>query len=324
MAALLQQIRHVPARVLDVFLLRRAESRARAFSPAQQANVKRLHQAALVRLTSARRLRDASEIIAAGTLYREAALLAARAAVVAHDAEARDDLDAEQAFARLKELASETDPNLSEAQRLATDPNRLAIDELGAIEARERLERVDRALGGLLGTIEPRSVRRIRISRVLRLGAVALVALGAIVALILWLLAPKNVARGKPATAISYWPGSAPADALVNGKHESPWGSGTGLVANAWFQIDLLDSHEIERVVVVNRDDGYSYTSAPFVIETSEDGTTFTRIARFEAPATAGQRWVHTGGGSGRYVRVRRDGGRGFALSEIEIYGKKR
>lgn len=330
MPALLERAARIPKRAVDVVLQRRAETRARAYTPEQRDRVRVLHQAAKRRIRAARELRDASDIVAAGTLYREAGVLAARACVVAQDPESDGELDAAEAWSRLDRItggepsaegAAETP--YERARRLATDPDLLAIDKLAAVPAREHLEQIDRALAALLGSLEPRSVRRIRVSRVLRLALVALALLGALAAMIVWLLSPNNVARGKPASAVSYWPGSGPADELVDGQKESPWGSATGRSHDAWFQIDLLDTFEVRRVVVINRDDGFAHTTVPFVIELSEDGSSYSELSRVEGPAAPGQRWSRTGSGRGRFVRVRQLSGTGFALSEIEVYGKK-
>jgi hypothetical protein len=327
MGAFAERMSRLPKRALDLVLQRRAEARAKAYAPEQHERVRTLHRAALARIIAGRGLRDASDVVAAGTLYREAALLTARAVVAAHDPAPDTELDAKQAWERLDQITTEPrepDTPYARAKRLATDSDVLALDRMPPVRAREDLDQVDRALSRLLGEVEPRTVRRIKVSRVLRILTLAAVKITLLVLLIAWLVAPTNIAKGKPASAISYWPGSGPASELVNGNLESPWGSATGKANDPWFQIDLLDPYELRKVVVINRDDSFASSTVPLVIETSEDGATFSEIARFEGPAVARQRWVHKGGGRARHVRVRRVGaGLGFALSEIEVYGKK-
>jgi hypothetical protein len=320
MPGLRQELVRLPRRALEIVLQRDAEQRARAYAPEQQERVRMLHAAAVRRIRAGRGLRDASDVVAAGAIYREAAQLAARSVVVTREPVIGDQLEPAAIWERLEVPADA----FEHARQLATDTDLLTLDKMSPVRAREHLDRVDRALVQLLGLVEPRSARRIRISRLMRIALGALVLLTALVLLIYWIVSPRNVALGKPASASGYWPGSPPAGELVNGQRETPWGSASSKSADPWFEVDLVRPHAIRKIVIVNRNDGYASTTTPFVIELSDDGRQFRQLATFDGPARSGQRWQHRGGGNARFVRVRHLGTAAFALSEIEVYGNAR
>jgi hypothetical protein len=320
MPGLRQGLARLPRRALEIVLQRDAEQRARAYAPEQQERLRMLHAAALRRIRAGRGLRDASDVVAAGAVYREAAQLAARSVVVAREPGVGDELEPAAIWARLDVPADA----FEHARQLATDTDMLTLDKLSPVRAREHLDRVDRSLVQLLGLVEPRSVRRIRISRLSRIAIGGLLLLAGLILLTYWVASPRNVALGKPASASGYWPGSPPAGELVNGEHETPWGSASSKSPDPWFEVDLVGPHAIRKIVVVNRSDSYANTTTPFVIELSDDGQQFRQLAAFDGPARSGQRWQHRGGGEARFVRVRHVGTAAFALSEIEVYGNAR
>jgi hypothetical protein len=336
MAGIAAKLSALPKRALEAVLLRQAEERAKSYAPEQGAHVRSLWQGAVRRMRAARDLRDASNVAAAGTLYREAGVLAARAIVTAQDAGANA-VDDAAAWNRVRELAelgnlpktsiaafADGEP-LDEARDLAEAADPLLVDALPPAVARERLDRVDKALLLLLAGVEPRTTKELRRSRVLRIAALALVFVGVLVGLVAWIVAPANVALGKPTMASSYWAGSPTADALVNGSEDSPWGAATGTTEDPWFRIDLLAPHRIDRIVIVNRQDAYASSTTPIALELSEDGVSFQEVRRFTGPGESGQRFVYRGDGKNwRFVRVRHIGRRAFALSEIEVYGPER
>ncbi|MCA9599057.1 MAG: discoidin domain-containing protein [Myxococcales bacterium] len=329
MALVLQKLAALPKRALEAVVLKEAEARAKSYRPEQSEGVHQLWHAAVRRMRAARDLRNASNVAAAGTLYREAGVLTARAVALA----AGESFADAAAWPRVRELAEQgalprTPPSafadgepLDEAQDLAEQTDALLLDAVPPVVARQRLDRIDRALVLLLQGVEPRSPKQVRRSRILRIATLALLIIAAIVGLFAWLLAPKNVALGKPTLASSYWPGSATAEALVNGQDESPWGSATGQ-EDGWFRVDLLAPHRIDRVVVTNRKDNYAYTTTPLAVELSSDGESFQEVRRFTGRGGEGQRWVYRGDGQvARFVRVRNVAGHGIALCEIEVYG---
>lgn len=327
----------LPRKVGEGLLLRRAEARARTYAPEQSELVRRYHAAAARRLLAARDLRDSDGVPAAGTLYREAGTLAARAVLAGHAVAEVESLEPKAVWQSLRQLvtdgalahvpASDFDPGgpLDQAAQLAESSDALELDDVAPITARDRLDAVDRALTLLLRDVEPRSVKQLARARVLRIAGLVLSVLALVGGGVAWALAPRNVARGKPVLAHSYWPGSPSADALVNGERESPWGSAASGVPDVWFRVDLQSPYRIDRVVVHNRKDQYAHTSTPLAVELSDDGENFTEVARFEGAAEEGQRWAYEGDGrTARYVRVKRIGGRGLALTEIEVFGQRR
>ncbi len=335
MAGIAAKVTALPKRAVEAVLLRQAEARAKSYAPEQGARIRSLWLGAIRRMRAARDLRDASNVAAAGTLYREAGVLAARAVVTAQDASAN--VDDVAAWKRVQELAEQgTLPTtsvaafadgepLDEARDLAEAADPLLVDALPPVLARERLDRIDRGLLLLLAGVEPRTPAQLRRARVLRIALLAVAAIGMLVGLVAWIVAPTNVARDKPTMASSYWPGSPTADALVNGSEESPWGAATGTENDAWFRIDLLKQHRIDRIVIVNRKDGFARFTTPFALELSEDGANFEEVQRFTGKAEAGQRFVYRGNGKNwRFIRVRHIGRKAFALSEIEVYGPAR
>jgi hypothetical protein len=327
MPALLERLTRIPRRAAELVLQREAEQRAYQYGVEQRAQLRDSHAAALRRIRAGRGLRDASDVVAAGAVYREAATLAARSVLAGLDPAATAEPEVELLWARLETLlgaASEGEESpFQRARRMATERDLLALDKLSPVRAREQLDQVDRALVRLLGVVEPRTLRRIRVSRYTRIALLVLVVVGMLAGLLIWALSPNNVALGKPVSAVSYWPGSEPASELVNGESESPWGSATATADEPWFLVDLTKPHRIRKIVVINRNDGYAHATTPLAIDVSDDGQIFRELARFEGPAKSGQRWTYRGSEVARFVRVRHVGVRSFALSEIEVYGNE-
>lgn len=323
-------------RAREWFLLRAAEARARAYVPDQAELVARLHRAATSRLLAARDLRDATVLPAAAAIHREAGALAAMALLAAREPRTDVlDLDAAEVWDRLTAsietepalaaTAGRLGPRLGVARGMILSRRPLEVDALSPAEALTRLEAVEAVAEWMLALAEPRSVRRIRVSRVSRLAVVIGVVVAAAALGVVRSIQPVNVARGKAAEASGYWPGSAPADALVNGQREVPWGSGTARGKENWFAVDLGLPYALSRVVVVNRDDKYAKETFPLVLEISDDGAAWTEVTRFDQ-ATSGRELVWQAGGRvARRLRVRHANlAKNIAVSEIEAYGRPR
>ena len=339
MLDLRSQAHKLVSRFCELFMLREAEQRAKAYTPEQNTRLAWLHDAAVERLRAARDLRDATRIGAAGAVYRETLLVLPRALLLAWDPErAVDGLDARAAWQELENRLLLPQPDASfrdqkgrrvqafrEAQALAVEQNPLILDRLAAADAVRRLDAAHETSIRLLQQIEPRSVQAIRRSRVVRLTLAGVSMVVAVALFVVWVATAKNVALGKPANASSYFPGSGNAGTLVNGEIESPFGSATAREQSAWFWVDLLSDHEIGRVVVYNRSDSFGRETTPFSVELSDDGKTFREAARLGGKSTPAERWViQLHGQVARYVRLRKLDARGLALSEIEVYGSKR
>jgi hypothetical protein len=89
--------------------------------------------------------------------------------------------------------------------------------------------------------------------------------------------------------------------------------------------IDLLDTYRIQRVKVHNRLDGWYDDCLPLVVELSTDGKTYADLARRDDHFDSDPPWiVEAGGQPARYVRVRVARKSYLALSEVEVFGRKK
>lgn len=317
-------------RMLDGWLWLGARvAKARAYAPEQAAEVRRLHRAAVARLEAATDLRQPGAVPAAAAILREALWLSLR--LLSADSgrpapapeapfEHYDDLrrhDGAFAAAAARHLRGE-----EQARWLLSPRDPLELDEVPAPLLLARLDAADRFARWLLGLAEPATPRRLLAGRVARVGWLAGVATSCVVGLVWLALRPPNVALGKPAEASGYWPGSPPAENLVNGRIEAPWGAATERGKNTWFAVDLLAPHRLERVVIVNRNDRYSRETPPLVLEVSDDGQAWQEVAKLREEGSPGKRWTWRAAGRvARWVRVRRPD-KNFALTEIEVYGR--
>jgi hypothetical protein len=332
MRPMLERARAYWSRSMDrlgaLFSMRESLARAGRYTPEQRAKLRLLHGGALHRLRAARDLRRSTSVGAAAAIYREAALLVAQSMLFSHDATRdNDSLDPPACWQRLAEQPADR-PERAQALgliiELVEERDVLAFDRLPTAIALARLDALENALFVLVGEVEHRTPAELRRTRVLRITLAVAALLLALGFFITALLATPNVARGKPVAAQSYYPGSAPADALVNGKVESPWGAATSATKDTWFAIDLLARHEIERVLVYNRTDAYSATNAPFVVELSEDGSQYRQLAVASQPVGPGATWKFELKREGaRWLRIRKLDARGLALGEVEVYGRK-
>ena len=319
-------------RIREGLLLRRAEERAAAFSAPTAEELKRLTSGAQSRWQVARALRDSGEAAASATLYREVAMHLVAALWVAEGTELEEQSPLNALEARLQdgEFAGFSSKDLEDKAplrrtiELANSTDTLHFDAMSAVDARLHLEAVDAALTRMARGIEPRSVSEIKRARWARILAGALGVIALLAGGLYLLLAPKNVAFGKPVIADSYWPGSAPADTLVNGDIEDPWGSATAQNGKAWFRIDLQAPMHVTGAKIVNRNDRFANVNQGVVIEISDDDHHFKEIASSDKTKQPGDSWrFRKIDAKGRFVRIRRLKGAGsFALSEIEIYGE--
>ena len=150
MALVLQKLAALPKRALEAVVLKEAEARAKSYRPEQSEGVHQLWHAAVRRMRAARDLRNASNVAAAGTLYREAGVLTARAVALA----AGESFADAAAWPRVRELAEQgalprTPPSafadgepLDEAQDLAEQTDALLLDAVPPVVARQRLDRI--------------------------------------------------------------------------------------------------------------------------------------------------------------------------------------
>jgi hypothetical protein len=317
----------LPRRLLDVFLLRDTEKLLRERQVTQQEAVARTHAAAQKRIRIARDLQESPEAVGALTLYREAAILVIAALKQQARTEGGDvTADPATAWSEFDQLSLPAGypapPHEFERARLflaTSDP--LAGDALSPEELIAATAAAAATVDWLAGAVEPRTIREIRATRVFRIAGVALLLAYVLFKLASLAFASKNVALGKVATASSQRPGTPAATGVNNGVIESAYGVHTNNESNPWVQIDLGASMAIHQVRVYNRGDGWQNEIMPVVLELSDDGKTWSEVARRETLYTRDDPWIaKLTGARARYVRVAMPRPGYIALSEVEVY----
>lgn len=326
----------------EFLLLEKAQEAVRGRSNEQQAKIRTLAAAVDARVSAADSLSSWDQVPAALELLRHATVLAARGVLEVKGIESAE-LGSSAVFQEIVSLVDagalpDLPPEFGRARMLLTDPNRLAFDQLPKAEAFERRADVDATIAWLRSLADPRDEAQIKMSRVLRLAAIAAVVLGCLAWAAIWgarkAFASKNVALGKPVTMSSRRPetpaGSGPAglppSGVVDGSIGSTYEVCTNYELNPWVMIDLESVRSIGKVKVYNRADccAGSY-DIPEVLELSDDGKTFSQVARRTTAFTAADPWIaDVGGAKGRFVRIRGDSteSRELVLNEIEVFTK--
>jgi len=104
---------------------------------------------------------------------------------------------------------------------------------------------------------------------------------------------------------------------LVDGDHTN-LGFHTDNLPNQFAVIDLGSTKKFDKVVVYNRKDCCQERAIPLVIEVSDDGAHYQKLAERDEQFDV---WAATKlRGKGRYVRLRLLSANPFHLSEVEIY----
>ena len=298
------------ARVRELVLLRRAEATARGYGAELAARVRALHGAGERRLLGARRLDSPLTRVAECVLLRDALRFYLRARCAAAGCE---------------------DPILP-ADRGALDASVVA-----ALDAPdEHLDSLDQdaltALRGALDAavtqhrrgVEVRSLTHIRAARVGRVAGLAVLIVWLLVSLATRLFSPPNLARGKPVSASSRYPGTPDGTGLVDGDTGGTYAIHTNREAEAWVMVDLQGSHPIATVKVYNRGDGWFDEGLPLAVEFSDDGVTWQQVAVRTEHFDQSPPWrVDAAGRSARFVRLRVSGTGIVALGELEVFGSR-
>jgi hypothetical protein len=333
LAALLSVVREG---LREYFLLERAEREVSARSADQQAKIRNFVAAGDARLAAAAALSGGEHVPAALVLYRDGIVFVVRALLEARGRESSEQT-AEDAFRSLAPLVESGDlppkpDGFDDARALLTDTRPLAYDELPAAEALSKRAQVEATALWLRGLVDARGPRQVKLSRALRIGAIGLLALLGVGFGVWKLVAPKNIALGKPVQLSSRRPecpagtgaeGLSPAG-LVDGTVSSTYDICTKGEVRPWAILDLQKVRPIGKVVVHNRADCcWGNWDLPVALELSDDGTNFREIARRTTAYTAAVPWVaELGGQSGRFVRLRADSNepRELVLTELEVY----
>jgi hypothetical protein len=312
--------------IREFFTLARAEGTVRAYAPSQHALVREHADAADRRLLSGRRATDA---VAAAILFRDAVAHCLFAAAIARDARAPlAELDLAEALPPLpadpaRPRAQPTDD--ARVRSALSTHDALYFDRLSAEDVERARWALERAAARLRRSVEARSVANLRGTRWGRWAAVALVLAYAAFAIVRAALLPKNIALGKPVHPSSRHVNPPDGHELVDGEVGTSFGVHTNNEDDPNVVIDLQGAYWIDSVKVYNRVDGWFDDCLPLVVELSVDGTKWTEIGRRETHFEASPPWAVSGGGRpAQFVRLR-VARRGYlALSEVEVFGKKR
>jgi hypothetical protein len=315
------------APVADWFLLRQAERRAAEIPSERLERIRKLSAAGNRRLTAAIDLRETAPEIGL-ILLREASLF-----LIAAFGESRGqpiDLDAGvaaawQALQKMRSTASQKDADaevaLAAETLSTTDP--LAFDEMPRDDLLSRFSSVETALDWLCKQIDARSPKEIRRARIVRVIVASAVVVVALAWAVNWLITAPNIALHKPTTASSFWPGS-PAEGLTNGVNEGGYAVATNFEHEPWIRLDLENVYKISSIVIVPRGDGHAEEQVPSVVETSENGTEWSEVARRTETFSQLFPWkVSASGKRARYIRVRALKQTVLALAEIEVRGRR-
>ena len=201
----------------------------------------------------------------------------------------------------------------------------LYLDRLSPELAQRTRLALERAGLCLCREVDPRSVTNVRAARWGRVGAFALICLYAIGRVLATTLLPANVARDKPVHLSSVVANSPDGHELVDGDTTGTYGVQTNTEESPQAIIDLLHTHEISTVKVYNRGDGWFDDCLPLVVEFSVDGEKYSPIARREAHFDQDPPWtIDAREQPARYVRIRVDRRSYLALTEVEVFAKKK
>jgi hypothetical protein len=283
-------------------------------SPDDRENVRRLAAAAREHLSAARASADQRLFGAAGTLY-------GHAIAVFLEAKGLIGGPSNPGHAGAADFVSSSPFGSTEAGRDAICLLRAQPIEGTRAGRRRRaalmgLDGSACALGSLLYPATEAEVQRLRARRRIAVGSIL-----AIAALTtgLWVVAPRNLARGKPVTASSIRFGTP--QALVNGAIEwGTFGLHTG-GGRAWATIDLEDFFSLSSAEIFGRGDGHVEAGLPLAVDLSDDGVTFrpagscTDIFTQATPCV-----VNLDHQRARFVRVAASE---IVLSEVEVFGSR-
>jgi hypothetical protein len=314
-------------RVREFFALRQAERRSAELSPALRQSVRVHCEAAARRLAVADRLRDATEMGVALSLYRQAALFLTHALLLGKDDMVVSAVTPDVVFDRLdRKLRSEqleAPPGFRRARPLLATEDPLAYDGLSADEASRKLREFAVTARWLSNLIEVRSPTELRLVRVGRQTAAAVCGLVLAVGLGRWIALPGNLALHRLAISSSTAFDTVPAGA-VDGTKNGRFGFHSGEEDSPWLSIDLGAPRHIETVKVFGRGDCCFDQSVPLALETSDDGNSFRKLAERTNKFSETDPWViEPGPFVTRVLRLRTERRSFLVLSEVEVYGER-
>jgi len=295
---------------------------------AQRQAVRAYQEAAESRLQVARDVRGPSQTPVALELYRQAALFYALAFLLSKDR----DLDAaaltsEAVFQKLDQaLAADgarPSPDLASVKALLIKADPLELHRMPAEEADQMARDLEAATSWLSRRADARSSRDLKMARVTRLAAAGVWAVALVVLLVVWIVSPKNLAKGKNAASSSTMFGTTPAGA-VDGSKSGQYGFHSSQEDSPWLSIDLGRRYAIATLKVYGRGDGYYDQSIPLVLEVADDDASYRPVATRAEPFSADDPWViRPTGLVARFVRLRTMRRSYLVLGEVEVFGRK-
>jgi hypothetical protein len=150
-------------------------------------------------------------------------------------------------------------------------------------------------------------VRRRRWRLAVAVSSVA-AALAFLTGLTLFILAPTDLAQGRPWRASSALPAVYTANILFHTNEEM----------NPWFEIDLGESKEVRRLLVKNRSDSNWGRAVPLIAELSEDQANWKAVARRESPFSVWE--PDFAPQKARYVRLRVPRVTSLHLEQVKVF----
>jgi hypothetical protein len=332
-------LRLVPNVFREFFLLENAQRELGSRSAHQETKIRDFVSAADARLAAAESLTGGDQVPAALILYRDGILFTIWALLEAHRRESHEPT-LEGAFRSLDALVEAGElragpDSFAGVRGLLTDPRPLVFDELPTPEALAKRTEVETIALWLRGLVDARTVRQIKWSRALRIGTVGLALLGVLGFGVTRMIAPKNIALGKPVQMSSRRPqcppgsGEAglPPSGLVDGTVSGTYDICTVYEVRPWVTLDLQQSRRISKIVVYDRGDCcWGSYDLPAVLELSEDGTNYHEVARRTTAYSATDPWVvKLDNPSARFVKLRVDANepRELVLTELEVYAPR-
>lgn len=309
----------VVAGLREFFLLERAQEHARRLTGHRGERARALHRAGVARRECADELLGPALQPAAFVLYRDALRLLARARQLDEHVDVEED-----EIASLSAVAVAIDAldeplrtRLRAAFDRLGDHDPLAFDRLdddAAVVAREEVADLFRWLEG---SVDPRTVAKLRIMRALRLAGAVLAVLFLARAGIRKLIAPKDVALGKPVVASSHYAGTPDAGGLTDGDTRA-LGVHTLVESAPWVTVDLGKSYRVRTVRIHNRSDCCVDEGLGLVVEVGGPADPAPFVAQRNEHYEV---WdIDAGGKEAQMITLRLPRNGYIALSELEVF----
>jgi hypothetical protein len=315
--------------IRELFFLEKAEEKSAKLTDTQRATMRTYSEAAASRLTVARDIRGTAQTPVALELYRQSSLFYTLAFLSSKD-QTLDvaTLAPDAAFGKLDQAleanGARAPAELAQVKPLLVSTDPLAPDRLPLDQGEQRAQELELTTQWLSRLFDVRSPRELRVARIIRLSAAGAAALGLLIVFFIWLFAPKDLAKGRPAFASGGAMFSTLPAGAVDGSKSGQYGYHSVLEDSPWLSIDLGKRYALTSVKVYGRGDGYYDQSIPLALEVSDDGTTYRQIAERAEPFSASDPWViKPAGVVTQYVRLHTLRKSYLVLGEVEVYGHR-